>query len=167
MTEPQMTNPQMTRPHTTKLLLRRCPVCSCATGEVLHTQHLKVLDELNAPDAFDVVACDTCGLVFADTPTEQVVLDESYEKHSKYADTTLYGDDEAATEVPPEAPWDLDRLQGTAKQLTAFVTPEARILDAGCATGSLLGFLKELGYDRLTGLTLHPWPPPLLGGCTG
>jgi 2-polyprenyl-3-methyl-5-hydroxy-6-metoxy-1,4-benzoquinol methylase len=139
-----------------KQLHRPCPVCNQPTGDVVHSQRFEVPSELNVAEAFDVVTCPGCGLAFADMVTDQQVLDEVYEEESKYADTTLYGEsgDDGA---PSQAPWDIERLRATADVLAAEIGDrDARILDAGCATGSLLGFLKEHGFTNLVGLDPSP-----------
>ncbi|MGQ0823977.1 MAG: methyltransferase domain-containing protein [Actinomycetota bacterium] len=116
------------------------------------------MDELGVEDQVDIVSCGRCGFVFSDIPTAQEDLDKSYEEHSKYADTSLYGGEAAADEPPPppEAPWDLERLDGVAAWLDEQLPADARLLDAGCATGSLLGFLKARGWDNLVGLDPSP-----------
>ena len=65
--------------------------------------------------------------------------------------------DESAPSMAPEAPWDLDRLEATAAYLAERVPDRhARILDAGCATGSLLGYLAGHGFTNLVGLDPSP-----------
>lgn len=154
---PRRTDPRM------KLLLRPCPACGSTRGEVLHRQHFASVDEFGLEDAVDIVACAHCGLGFSDISVAQDDLDKVYEAHSKYADTTLYGaapgDEVEGTPSagPSEAPWDLERLEGTAAWLAGHLeNPSVRILDAGCATGGLLGFLKERGFSNLVGLDPSP-----------
>jgi SAM-dependent methyltransferase len=131
-------------------------VCGSTVGHVLHHQTLVALDELNAQSDVNIVACARCGLGFADIHTSQVELDETYEKHSKYADTSLYAGEQIVN-APPDAPWDMERLRGTADFLAGSVgNRTARVLDVGCATGTFLGFMGELGYRNLTGLDPSP-----------
>lgn len=139
-------------------LQRTCPVCDASRGEVLCHQTYHAPSELNAPADVDIVTCVRCGVCFADLPTAQEVLDETYRDHSKYADTSLYADDEEEVEiqVPTDAPWDLQRLAGTAAWLAGKVPADARVLDAGCATGALLGFLKREGFTDIVGLDPSP-----------
>jgi 2-polyprenyl-3-methyl-5-hydroxy-6-metoxy-1,4-benzoquinol methylase len=148
-----------------KHLHRPCPVCGDAEGRVLHSQELVAPDEFDSKPAFDIAECAECGMVFADTVVRQDVLDELYREHSKYADTSTFAaapDDAVMVvapdpEAPPEAPWDLQRLERTAAYLAAAVPDRAaRILDAGCATGALLGFLANHGFTDLTGLDPSP-----------
>ena len=137
-------------------------MCEAAEGEVLHTQKYAVPPEIQAQRVVDVIGCRDCGLVFSDLATAQSDLDKVYEEHSKYADTTLFGggpDDgrELSHAMAPEAPWDLARLEATAAYLAERVTDRsARVLDAGCATGSLLGYLRRHGFTDLVGLDPSP-----------
>ena len=136
-------------------LLRPCPVCANKLGTILHHQVFIVPAELQAVSKVDVVSCDHCGACFSDLPTPQEDLDDTYRDHSKYADTTLYSEEE--TDRPPtDAPWDLERLAGTAAWLAEHAPLDARVLDAGCATGALLGFLKAEGFADLVGLDPSP-----------
>jgi SAM-dependent methyltransferase len=132
-------------------------VCGCTSGQVLHHQVYLAPLELQAPDEVDIVACDRCGQCFADVPTSQITLDEGYRDHSKYADTSLH-DLEATVEAQPptDSPWDLQRLAGTAAWLAARVSPDARVLDAGCATGALIGYMQAQGFTDLVGLDPSP-----------
>lgn len=144
----------------TKPLVRPCPVCLERSAEVLHTQHFAVPDEMRVVDEFDVVGCSGCGFVFADIATRQDVIDKEYKEHSKYADGVVYVSSTgelAADDVSADPPWDLDRLRETAAELAArFPDRSARVLDAGCATGALLGFLQAEGFDDLVGLDPSP-----------
>jgi SAM-dependent methyltransferase len=138
-------------------LMRPCPVCAATTGTVLHHQVYVAPKELQAPPEVDIVACDRCGVCFADLPTPQEVLDEAYRDHSKYADTSLYDETDPEEHRPPsDAPWDLQRLAGTAAWLAQNVSLSSRVLDAGCATGALLGYLQQEGFTDLVGLDPSP-----------
>ena len=139
-----------------KSLLRPCPICTHGFGTVVHHQEFLAPDELNAPAEVDIVSCARCGLVFSDLDSVQSEIDLAYEQHSKYADTSLY-ENEKAEEIAPDAPWDLDRLEKTAAFLASRAEDRSvRVLDAGCATGSLLGFLKRQGFTNLVGLDPSP-----------
>jgi SAM-dependent methyltransferase len=135
---------------------------------VLHSQEFVAPDEFSIESAFDIAECSECGMVFADTVVHQDVLDELYRDHSKYADTSTFASvksavgaefagDAPVVKAAPGSPWDLDRLKRTANYLATVVTNrDARILDAGCATGVLLELLRGHGFAALTGLDPSP-----------
>ncbi len=133
-----------------KKSLRGCPICRCSVGEVLHTQRFVLPEGHPLAEGYDVLCCEACGFVFADTTVSQKEYDEFYRSCSKYQDgqTSTGGG---------ESPWDLRRLRDTAATIAEVVTDRgARILDVGCANGGLLGALQELGYRVLTGLDPSP-----------
>jgi ubiquinone/menaquinone biosynthesis C-methylase UbiE len=99
---------------------------------------------------YDVVCCQQCGFVFADTAVTQSVYDAFYARMSKYEDqqTATGGGD---------TPWDAERLQYTATDLSRFLQHKtARILDIGCANGGLLQALQRLGYANVHGIDPAP-----------
>ena len=133
-----------------KSSLRGCPICRCAAGEVLHTQRFVLPEGHPLADGYDVLCCEACGFVFADTTVSQKEYDEFYRNCSKYQDgqTSTGGG---------ESPWDLQRLRDAATTIAEVVTDrDASILDVGCANGGLLRALQELGFRRLTGLDPSP-----------
>ncbi len=139
-----------------KRLCRPCPVCCSPLGVVLHTQCFAMIDEIEMESEVDIVTCVACGMVFSDLKATQEELDRNYEDHSKYADTTLYGE-ESEEGFSPGAQWDIDRLDATAAWLVERLEgDELRLLDAGCATGTFLGALKERGWKKLLGLDPSP-----------
>lgn len=129
---------------------RSCPVCGGHGASRLHARRFVLPDGhlLDAP--YDVVACRTCGMAFADTPLAQDVYDAYYAEGSKYADEqTGTGGGDAA--------WDDARLRETAETIDGFL-PDAdvRLVDVGCASGGLLRWLATRGRRRLDGVDPSP-----------
>jgi SAM-dependent methyltransferase len=117
---------------------------------VLHTQRFVLPEGHPLADGYDVLCCEACGFVFADTTVSQKEYDEFYRNCSKYEDgqTSTGGGGSR---------WDLQRLREQAATIAEIVGDrDARILDVGCANGGLLRALQELGYCRLTGLDPSP-----------
>lgn len=138
-------------------LQRPCPVCEHQQGEVLHTQRFADTEGLGSPSVVDIVSCQRCGCGFSDLPTSQEDLDKSYEEHSKYADMSIFGQISDTDLMAAESPWDLQRLKVTANWLSErLANRDQRILDAGCATGTLIGLLKAHGFTNLVGLDPSP-----------
>src|SRR5205823_3453589 len=92
---------------------------------------------------YDVVVCTDCGFVYADTAVPQSAYDEFYKSLSKYQDgQTSTGAGESA--------WDSRRLAAMADRISALAdSPQARVLEIGCANGGLLRELARLGFQHL------------------
>jgi hypothetical protein len=132
-----------------KKLIRICPICCCSNGTVLHTQRFLLPEGHLLPNKYDVVNCNNCGLVFADTSANQDIYDRFYVEMSKYEDvqTASGGGDN---------PYDLNRLNQTANDIERIITKNksTEILDIGCGNGGLIQILKERGYKHVIGLDL-------------
>ena len=129
-----------------KSVMRSCPICTCAIGEILHTQRFVLPEGHPQAAGYDVVCCPRCGFVYADTATSQRDYEEYYARLSKYADngtSTASGTLQCCAE----------RLQRTAADIANIVPDKrARIVDIGCADGGLLRILHNLGYTNLCGI---------------
>ena len=141
----------------TARLNRMCPVCESEFGTLLHTQRFAESSDIGSQAVVDIVSCNRCACGFSDLKIAQDDLDRTYEEHSKYADMSVFG--KVSDEDPRlnESPWDLTRLSSTAKWISQHVSDrDARILDAGCATGTLIGLLIDHGFTNLVGLDPSP-----------
>lgn len=129
-----------------KKLLRGCPVCGCDSGNILHTQKFALPIENPLPKEYNVVGCDYCGFIFADSSATQKEYDAYYEQLSKY-------EDEHTASGAGIADYDIERLNQTVRAVSRFLPDKsARILDVGAANGGLLIALRSLGYNCLVGL---------------
>jgi len=129
-----------------KSSLRKCPVCDESSVEVLHTQRFVLQEGHPLSNGYDVVSCNKCGFVFADTNVLQEEYDRFYMEYSKYEDSqTVTG--------AGETPWDAKRFEDIAQAIVQFLPDKnQRILDVGCANGGLLKQLRESGYSNLHGI---------------
>ena len=126
--------------------MRPCQICDAAACEVLHRQKFVLPQGHPLTAGYDVVCCNRCGFVYADTTVSQADYDRFYAQFSKYEDrqTSTGGGD---------APWDAERLAATAAYIAEFLPDRrARILDIGCANGGLLRALRDLGWDNVVGV---------------
>jgi SAM-dependent methyltransferase len=135
-----MTSPQIaTRP---------CPVCLHSEVEPLRFQRFLLPENHPLANGYEVVCCDRCGFVYADTSVTQEDYDRFYAAFSKYEDKKI------AT-GGGESPSDADRLDETAACIASRLNSrDARILDIGCANGGLLARLKNMGFNNLCGFDL-------------
>jgi 2-polyprenyl-3-methyl-5-hydroxy-6-metoxy-1,4-benzoquinol methylase len=107
-------------------------------------------------EGFGYVRCKTCGLVQINPqPVREEVI-------ARYSDT--FGEDYLQYEIENETPFLI--LQQLALKDAGFyniekailkkaVNEPPSILDVGCATGALLGFLRDRGW-RVTGVEISP-----------
>jgi SAM-dependent methyltransferase len=131
--------------HYEKTLLRSCPVCQYGIGVVHHSFRFVLPVGFLLPDNYDLVSCDRCGFVFADTPARQDVYDCFYAELSKY-------EDKISSSGGSYTVWDKERFTLVTRHLAEFIPKHAVILDVGCANGGLLLELREAGYEEIIGL---------------
>ena len=144
---------------TTKQTNRSCPTCGSRTAEVLHLQDFASSVDLVSESQVEIVSCSQCGCGFSDVELDQSTLDQAYQKTSKYADMSVFDTENSQAEVNNsfDSPWDVERLSITADWLASqFPDKHIRVLDAGCAQGTLLAMLKARGFANLTGLDPSP-----------
>jgi dTDP-glucose 4,6-dehydratase len=125
---------------------RTCCICGSNYATSLYDIRFKLFDGHPMKDGYEVVECEQCNFVYADTHVTQNDLDIYYKELSKYEDKTI-GTGGGYT------PEDKDRLHKAAISIKENVDDKSiRILDLGCANGGLLKELKELGFTNLVGV---------------
>jgi 2-polyprenyl-3-methyl-5-hydroxy-6-metoxy-1,4-benzoquinol methylase len=126
---------------------RNCPVCHSHKRELIFHQQFTGISDGSLLDSYDLAVCKKCGFAYADNIPDQEVFDTYYQDMSKYEYQDRSGE---------ESPQNLARLQNIADKIIGFLSPDARILEIGCATGKFLSILKEKGYTKVTGLDPSP-----------
>jgi SAM-dependent methyltransferase len=126
----------------------------------VHELALQAPDGHPLGDGYDVVACRSCGTGFADVAASLDFYDSYYAESAKYAH-------EADLESPPadpdatsdnrvqvaESEHTAARLDAVAERIITFLPHTgARVLDVGCATGTLLAALRRRGVADVVGL---------------
>lgn len=141
----------------TKKSVRACPICDSHDATILQHQQFAESSESGSASEVDILSCDRCGCGFSDLNVVQSDLDRAYEENSKYADMSVFGTVSSEEPKLNESPWDLERLTSTASWIAnAAGKRDLRVLDAGCATGTLIGMLQEQGFTNLVGLDPSP-----------
>lgn len=116
---------------------RKCPLCNSSKSEILYIQ--KFADHFS----HKLVCCDNCGFVYVGNTPPQEFYDKYYQEESKYEGVREHEAHDVATK----------------KELTKVlkkINKNAKILDVGCSTGTLLSYLKTLGYNNLYGIDPAP-----------
>jgi 2-polyprenyl-3-methyl-5-hydroxy-6-metoxy-1,4-benzoquinol methylase len=127
-------------------LYRTCPICDCETGEVLLPVKFFLFEDHPLPSEYNIVSCDNCNFVFADSAASQDEYDEFYTSLSKYEGNQTSGAIE-------DKPWEVDRFIEIGAFLDKhFPDKSTSFLDIGCANGGLLRQLKKNGYSNLCGV---------------
>ena len=127
---------------------RPCPVCGGLQRKRLFRQEFEPLSGAAFLTGYDVVCCQQCGAGFADCIPTQELFDAYYRDLSKYEYEYRGG---------RESESDRQRFRDIASTLVrAIPSPQARILELGCATGGLLAAIREVGFPNVQGLDPSP-----------
>jgi 2-polyprenyl-3-methyl-5-hydroxy-6-metoxy-1,4-benzoquinol methylase len=127
---------------------RSCPVCKQDNKELLFRQQFTEISEASLLAGYDVVVCKNCGFAFADHIPNQAAFDRYYCEMSKYEHQEHSGQ-------PSE--FETRQFPALAQFIQKYIpTPQARILEIGCANGGLLNALKQAGYQNVLGVDPSP-----------
>jgi SAM-dependent methyltransferase len=123
-------------------------VCGSVLHDVLYQQRFEHFAAGSITDAYDVVACSTCGMCFATGLPDQQRFAQYYADSSKY-DLTADGAQLSAQ--------DTERYSDQAEFVAARVVDRTvPVLDVGTATGGFLLALREAGFERPFGVDPSP-----------
>ncbi len=123
---------------------RICAVCGGKRSNLLFQQDFSTMSSGSLLEGYNVVACQDCGFCFADNIPEQTAFDAYYREMSKYEHQDRLGQG---------SEYNLAKFQAITSILKPFLPDiQTRILEIGCATGTLLSLLKESGYKNVLGV---------------
>src|SRR3989339_825131 len=117
---------------------RSCPVCGNRDVEILHKLEFKLLKGVDLPDNYDIVICNRCYFVYADTSATQAQYDIFYRDHSIYENGVSVSD--------------MDKYRIIFECLRRRFDKSKSVLEIGFANGELLQMLKKDGYKYVYGL---------------
>ena len=127
---------------------RGCEICGGTDRVCVYSQHFVPFDGAVLLDGYDVVVCKGCGFGYADGIPDQAEFDAYYRDLSKY--------EPSGSEVAPSEA-DMVPYEEAAGIIKRFFPSRAgRILEIGCASGTLLGILRRAGYENVVGLDPSP-----------
>ncbi|WP_263139207.1 methyltransferase domain-containing protein [Pseudomonas sp. RIT-PI-AD] len=128
---------------------RACPLCAARQVTGLRAMRLVQPSGSPLPGEYDLVACDVCDFVYADTAATQGDYDRYYAHCAKYAAANASGSGEAASD---------NRRLADAAERVARLLPRADSpwLDLGCGRGGLLAAVARRGFDGGRGLDPDP-----------
>ena len=121
--------------------MRPCPVCGGEQHTKMFHRDFSGMSEIVQFSHYDVLQCDTCGMMFAGNIVEAMPLLRYYELMSKY-ETSAFAAEQELNEVKI----------GFIHFILEDISPTASVIDVGCGEGSLLRRLKKNGFQKLVGL---------------
>ena len=120
--------------------MRPCPVCGGEQHTKMFHRDFSGMSEIVPFSHYDVLQCDTCGMLFAGNIVEAMPLLRYYELMSKY-ETSAFAAEQELNEVKI----------GSIHFILEDISPTASVIDVGCGEGSLLRRLKKNGFQKLVG----------------
>jgi SAM-dependent methyltransferase len=127
---------------------RSCAICGSVESKLLFRQTFSEISSGSLLQGYNVVVCNKCGFGFTDNLPDQAAFDVYYREMSKYEHQGIFG---------PMSKYDMARFKKIVSILRPFLpNTEARILEIGCSTGTLLSLLKKSGYKNVTGVDPSP-----------
>lgn len=135
---------------------RICEICQSKKNKHLYSQQFVLAGmQRESRYGYDIVACESCGFVYATNIMSKAELSEFYKQNLKYAYKSDRGN------IPDYAKW-LHAMsynfvnKNLTKKIDKFDVKKLIILDVGCGAGYLLNCFKEKGYENLQGLDPAP-----------
>ena len=128
--------------------IRPCPVCRSVLHDLLYEQRFEAFAAGSITNAYDVVACQRCGMCFASGLPDEARFSEYYGQSSKY-DMSAAGAEATS--------FDVQRHKEVAQFIAAHVADRSGpVLDVGTATGALLLALRDEGFTSVHGVEPSP-----------
>ena len=120
------------------MLNRKCPICGGEHARSLRKIHMEIPEDYHLPSAYDVVCCEQCGMVYADTSASM----EDYDWY--YTHCNFYGDDSKDDNTY--------RYEVVKDFLERYCSTESRLVDIGAGNGRFERALRDHGYQHVIGI---------------
>lgn len=117
---------------------RNCPICGGEDTTILKNIIMKIPQDYRLPQSYDVVSCDRCGFVYADTAASM----EDYDWY--YTHCNFYGDDSKDDNTY--------RYEMVREFLEQYCRKDAVMLDIGAGNGRFEIALQKNGYINIAGM---------------
>lgn len=119
-------------------LNRNCPICNNNKASILKNIDMKIPQDYHLPHNYNVVVCDECGFVYADT----MATKEDYDWY--YTHCNFYGDDSKEDNKY--------RYEIMREFLEQFCQKDSLMLNIGIGNGRFEIALQASGYTNISGM---------------
>lgn len=121
-------------------------ISCCLCGSEKYQLWMDLTDRFSG-EAFQLVKCNQCGLIYSETRPSSAELPDHYpEDYEAYQRST--------SEISAWQHWHADRMREMqVDYVEKFVSKPGKLLDIGCATGEFLSKARQRGWN-VTGLEL-------------
>lgn len=120
------------------MLNRFCPVCAATHAQPIKKINMQIPADYHLPNSYDVVCCEQCGFVYADTAASM----EDYDWY--YTHCNFYGDDSK-----DDARYRYEMVDDFLKK---YCKKDSRMLDIGAGNGRFAVALQKNGYMNVGGM---------------
>lgn len=118
---------------------RLCPVCNNNYANIIKNIRMQIDEKYSLPSEYNIVCCEKCGFVYADTTALDKDYDIYYSKYNTYSD----GADVMSNNR---------RIDMINDILQEYFNKESLLLDIGSGAGRFEEELIEGGYRNITGM---------------
>lgn len=118
---------------------RKCPICDNKYVKIMQNIEMVIDAKYSLPSNYDVVCCDNCGFVYADTEATSDDYDIYYSKYNTYSDGA-------------DALENNHRIDMMEEILQKYFTKDNLLLDIGSGGGRFEKELLERGFVNITGM---------------
>lgn len=94
--------------------------------------------------SYNIVSCESCGFVYADTKSTQDDYDKFYEFMSKY--------ESGVTSGAGDSVYEYEHFKKMIDDIQKYFSKDFSFVDIGCACGGLLKEIRKRGYEDVTGI---------------
>lgn len=120
------------------MLNRRCSICGGEEKTILKKITMKIPQDYRLPQSYNVVTCEKCGFVYADTSASM----EDYDWY--YTHFNFYGDDSKDDNTY--------RYEMVQEFLEQYCQKDSIMLDIGAGNGRFEAELRKNGYTNIVGV---------------
>ncbi len=136
-----------------KSLFGNCPVCQSLESETIHNLACGNLDNSKLYPVVRLKICIHCGHAFNELSQNELDgLNHYY--NVEYAPANLNAKDIKGDRPGSASSLTSDRYDQLYSVLAPHINAQQEILDVGCAMGGFLDYLRQKGFDRLSGVDM-------------